>query len=61
MEPFAQVARPSGMSRPGVGLGLPLSRHLIELHGGEPCVGKHAGHGTTAVIRIPSARRISPA
>jgi signal transduction histidine kinase len=61
MEPFAQVARPSGTSRPGVGLGLPLSRHLIELHGGSLALESTPGTGTTAVIRIPSERMISPA
>ena len=61
MEPFAQVARPSGTSCPGVGLGLPLSRRLIELHGGSLALESTPGIGTTAVIRIPSARMISPA
>ena len=60
MEPFAQVARPSGKSCPGVGLGLPLSRRLIELHGGSLALESTPGIGTTAVIRIPSERMISP-
>jgi signal transduction histidine kinase len=61
MEPFAQVARASGTSRPAVGLGLPLSRHLIELHGGSLELESTPGIGTTAVIRILSERMISPA
>ncbi len=60
MEPFAQVGRPSGKSCPGVGLGLPLSRRLIELHGGSLALESTPGIGTTAVIRIPSERMISP-
>jgi signal transduction histidine kinase len=61
MESFAQVARGSGTLRPGVGLGLPLSRHLIELHGGSLVLQSTPGVGTTAVISIPAGRMIKAA
>jgi signal transduction histidine kinase len=60
MEPFAQVARPSGNSRPGVGLGLPLSRHLIELHGGTLSLDSTEGVGTTVTLRLPMERMMKP-
>ena len=60
VEPFAQVARPSGNSRPGVGLGLPLSRHLIELHGGTLSLNSTQGLGTTVTMRLPANRIMRP-
>jgi signal transduction histidine kinase len=60
MEPFAQVAVPSGNSRPGVGLGLPLSRHLIELHGGTLSLDSTEGVGTTVTLRLPVGRMMKP-
>ena len=56
MEPFVQVARPSSKSRPGVGLGLPMSRYLIELHGGTLALTSVPRIGTTAEIRLPAER-----
>jgi signal transduction histidine kinase len=56
MEPFVQVPLPSGMSHPGVGLGLPLSRHLIDLHGGTLTLHSTADAGTTAIVTLPASR-----
>ncbi len=56
MEPFVQVPLPSGISHPGVGLGLPLSRHLIELHGGTLTLHSKAEVGTTVVVTLPASR-----
>ncbi|MEJ0019118.1 MAG: ATP-binding protein [Acetobacteraceae bacterium] len=55
MEPFEQ-ADSSGVQRPGVGLGLPLSRHLIELHGGTLRLESERGVGTSAVLTLPASR-----
>ncbi len=52
-EPFAQVD--VGMARGGLGLGLPLARGLVELHGGT--LEGHSegiGRGSTFTIRLPA-------
>jgi two-component system cell cycle sensor histidine kinase PleC len=37
----------------GIGVGLPLTRRLVELHGGKFTLLSTPGHGTTAIIRLP--------
>ncbi|WP_193370210.1 PAS-domain containing protein [Pelagibius marinus] len=56
LEPFTQVE--SGLSRKheGTGLGLPLSRALIEVHGGELKLESTLGEGTTITVALPQAR-----
>ena len=53
--PFEQVVEPSRRRNPGVGVGLPLSKHLIELHGGSLVLDSAPGRGTTAIVRLPIA------
>lgn len=57
MTPFGQVE--TGMARRygGSGLGLPLTKALVELHGGEMIVESKLGHGTKVTIRLPHAAR----
>lgn len=59
MQPFEQGRETNGGSRPGVGLGLPLARHLVELHGGTLTLASEPGIGTTARFTLP-ARRLIP-
>ena len=40
----------------GAGLGLPLSRHLVELHGGTLTLDSTPGVGTTVIVRLPPER-----
>lgn len=60
MAPFGQVD--SSMSRryEGSGLGLPLSRKLMDLHGGALSLESRLGSGTTVTLRFP-ADRLRPA
>ena len=37
----------------GVGLGLAITRHLVQLHGGEIDVRSQLGEGTTFTVRLP--------
>lgn len=44
----------------GIGLGLALVNHLIEMHGGRLSLKSALGEGTTATLTFPSGRSISP-
>ena len=55
MEPFGQ-ADPSLSQGQGAGLGLPLTRHLVELHGGGMTLSSRRGEGTTVWITFPAER-----
>jgi len=56
LEPFRQVDGSLSRRHDGTGLGLPLSRSLVELHGGELKVGSQRGEGTTVEVVLPSWR-----
>ena len=61
LAPFGQVD--SGLSRrfEGTGLGLPLTKKLVELHQGTFHLQSVPGQGTTATISFPRARIVQPA
>jgi PAS domain S-box-containing protein len=53
-EPFIQVARLDDQARNGLGLGLPLVRKLVQLHGGSVDVDSAGlGQGSTFTLRLP--------
>jgi signal transduction histidine kinase len=56
LAPFGQVD--SGLNRKydGVGLGLPLTKRLIELHGGTIEIASKPGRGTAVTVHIPERR-----
>jgi PAS domain S-box-containing protein len=54
--PFGQVDSAFNRSVEGTGLGLPLSKRLIELHGGMLSIESRLNHGTTVTIRLPAER-----
>ncbi|GGF12890.1 hypothetical protein GCM10011611_18220 [Aliidongia dinghuensis] len=53
-ERFGQGGR--GRAASGTGLGLPLTRQLIELHGGSAELVSELGRGTTVTLRLPKSR-----
>jgi signal transduction histidine kinase len=56
LNPFEQVADHLTKENEGSGLGLPIARALMELHGGELILNSTLGVGTTVVLRLPQRR-----
>ncbi|EWY37506.1 hypothetical protein N825_18005 [Skermanella stibiiresistens SB22] len=56
MEPFSQIDNAMNRRQQGTGLGLPLTRRLIELHGGSLRLDSVYGRGTTIVLTFPAER-----
>jgi signal transduction histidine kinase len=56
MEPFGQVENTYARSHGGVGLGLPIVKSLIELHGGRLTIESEYGRGTIARLHLPETR-----
>ena len=57
---FHQVRIAGTAKHEGTGLGLPLSRRLVELHHGTLVVESEAGRGSTFTARFPGAKRRGP-
>lgn len=53
LTPFGQVDSGHARWREGTGLGLPIARALVQLHGGELRVISEKGVGTTVEVSIP--------
>ena len=56
LSPFGQLETDRARRFPGTGLGLPLSKALVELHGGHLRIDSTPGQGTTVTVTIPAAR-----
>lgn len=56
---FGQLDGSLARNYDGAGLGLPLSRSLVELHGGTMHLESTVGAGTTVTIRFPAWRTIA--
>lgn len=59
VQPFAQVVNPANRRLEGTGLGLPLAKGLVELHGGTFEIASEPGIGTTVTIRLQAAPDLS--
>jgi PAS domain S-box-containing protein len=58
---FVQAERPADRSLGGLGLGLPLVRSLVELHGGSvSCASAGPGHGSRFSVRLPQLAEPAP-
>lgn len=58
--PFGQVDGGRSRWREGAGLGLPIAKALVELHGGVLEIRSKKGSGTDVVIAFPAPDHVSP-
>jgi PAS domain S-box-containing protein len=58
-QPFYQIDHSATRAKAGTGLGLPISKHLAELHGGKIGIDSAPGIGTTVTVTLPAARATS--
>jgi signal transduction histidine kinase len=56
LERFGQIDGRLSRKYTGTGLGLPLTKHLVELHGGALAIASEAGKGTTVAALFPPER-----
>jgi len=59
LEPFAQVDGTHSRWREGTGLGLPIARALVDLHGGQLDIQSTKGEGTSVTVHLPSRLDVS--
>jgi signal transduction histidine kinase len=60
-ERFGQIDSTLARKYEGTGLGLPLARHLTELHGGRLDLESQVGVGTTITLNFPASRMVGAA
>lgn len=56
LEPFEQVENAITKKYQGTGLGLPLAKRLVELHGGTIVITSTKGAGTSICVQLPAER-----
>ena len=56
LEPFRRLEGGRSLRSLGTGLGLPITKAQIELHGGTLEIRSRLGEGTQATLRFPSER-----
>ncbi|MGD9538498.1 MAG: sensor histidine kinase [Alphaproteobacteria bacterium] len=61
LTPFGQISSELSRRYEGTGLGLPLVKSLVELHGGELKIDSAPCQGTTATILFPASRVVGEA
>ncbi|MDA8231721.1 MAG: ATP-binding protein [Magnetospirillum sp.] len=58
LQPFGQVESALSRTHDGTGLGLPLAKGFMELHGGTLTLSSEPGKGTRVVLTFPPARTV---
>jgi signal transduction histidine kinase len=60
LAPFDQIERKVRRKQEGTGLGLPIAKQLVELHGGTLSIESTVDVGTTVTFLLPPSRMIAP-
>jgi len=55
---FGQIENKMGRNHEGTGIGLPLTRALVEQHGGTLMLASEVGAGTRATVEFPAERTV---
>ncbi len=58
-DPFVQIESSMARNYEGTGLGLPLTKNIMELHSGSITLDSKLGEGTVAIVEFPKERLIS--
>ena len=58
LEAFGQIDSKTSRKHHGTGLGLPLVKHLVELHGGTLTIESKVNIGTTVTVALPPERSL---
>ena len=58
LAPFQQIDQSLSRRRQGTGLGLSLSKRIVELHDGDLAISSAPGIGTTVTLRFPPSRQL---
>src|SRR6185437_929690 len=56
LTPFGQVENKMTATRNGTGLGLPLAKAMLEVHGGRLEIHSSPGRGTSIILKFPAGR-----
>jgi PAS domain S-box-containing protein len=60
LAPFLQIDSKLSRKYEGTGLGLPLTKAIVEMHGGTLDLQSEVGVGTTVTVRFPADRIVAP-
>jgi len=58
LTPFGRLGNNDAYRSGGTGLGLPIVKSLIDMHGGELIIDSTIGVGTIVTVKLPAARRL---
>jgi signal transduction histidine kinase len=56
VQPFERGRHPSSLAQEGTGIGLPLAKSLVEMHGGRLTITSILNVGTEVTVHLPSWR-----
>ena len=59
LAPFGQIDSALERKYEGTGLGLPLTKTMVELHGGTLTIDSEVGVGTSVTVKFPPERTLS--